>query len=181
MVKNNLQIAVFGGGCFWCTEAMLEELKGVESVESGYSGGTVPNPTYEQVCGGKTGHAEVTRIKFNPEVISYRQLLEVFFLTHDPTTTDRQGNDVGKQYRSVIFYSDESQKKEAENIIRQFTEEKIFPSPIVTKVEPLGEFYPAENYHQDYYSQNQDKPYCRIVINPKLDKFRKNFKELLKK
>ena len=181
MSKNDLVSATFGGGCFWCTEAMFQELKGVESVESGYSGGIMPSPTYEQVCSGKTGHVEVIRIKFNPQILSYRSLLEIFFLSHDPTTINRQGNDVGEQYRSVVFYHNESQKKDAQEVISQLTEEKIFSSPIVTKIEPSKEFYPAEKYHQDYYSQNSDKPYCRIVINPKLDKFRKKFKELLKK
>ena len=174
------QTATFGGGCFWCTEAVFEELKGVESVVSGYSGGTMPNPTYEQVCGGKTGHAEVIQIKFNPEIIPYTKLLEVFFIVHDPTTINRQGNDIGEQYRSVIFYSNEDHKKDAEDYIRELTEKKEFSSPIVTKVEPLKDFYSAEKHRQDYYAQNQDKPYCQIIINPKLNKFRQEFQELLK-
>lgn len=169
--------AVFGAGCFWCTEAVFQRLNGVKAVMPGYSGGLTPNPTYEQVCTGRTGHAEVAKIDFDPGVVSYDELLEVFFATHDPTTKDRQGNDRGTQYRSVIFYASEEQKKAAEDAIRKFTPD--FPAPIVTEIKPLGEFYPAEDYHQNYFNENGAQPYCSFVISPKLAKFRKKFGDTL--
>jgi peptide-methionine (S)-S-oxide reductase len=173
-----METAVFGGGCFWCTEAILQGLKGVKSVLPGYSGGTVPNPTYEQVCDGNTGHAEVTKIEFDPSVIKFEVLLEVFFATHDPTTVNRQGEDVGEQYRSVIFYTTPEQKQTAEKYIAEA--QKDFTSPIVTQVVPFDKFYGAENYHQNYFVKNPDKAYCQFVINPKLEKFKKKFANLLK-
>jgi methionine-S-sulfoxide reductase len=167
--------AVFGGGCFWCTEAVFQRLKGVKAVMPGYAGGKAPNPSYEQVCSGWTGHAEVAKIEFDPAVISYADLLEVFFATHDPTTKDRQGNDRGTQYRSIILYASDDQKKAAEDAIKKFAPD--FPAPIVTEVKPLGEFYPAEDYHRNYYNENGAQPYCSFVISPKLAKFRKKFAE----
>jgi peptide-methionine (S)-S-oxide reductase len=180
ITSSNLDTAVFGAGCFWCVEAIFEELKGVQSVEAGYSGGTVENPSYEQVCTGTTGHAEVARIIFDPTVISYDDLLEVFWTTHDPTTLNRQGADVGEQYRSVIFYLNEKQKEAAEKSKKEIAP-KIWDDPIVTSIEPLKKFYIAEDYHQNYYDNNPTKGYCQYVINPKLEKFRKKFKEKLKK
>lgn len=171
--------AVFGAGCFWCVETIFERLKGVESVESGYSGGTVENPSYDDVCSGKTGHAEVARITFNPDIISYEELLEVFWTTHDPTTLNQQGADIGTQYRSAIFYLNEDQKNTAVKS-KEETAPQIWSNKIVTEITPLDKFYPAENYHQDYYNQNSEKSYCKFVINPKLDKFRKKFKDKLK-
>lgn len=176
-----LDTATFGEGCFWCTEAFFTQLKGVEKVVSGYSGGHVPNPTYQQVCTGTTGHAEVSEIIYDPSVISYDMLLQAFWESHDPTTLNRQGNDVGPQYRSVIFYHNQSQKEKAEAYKKKLNEAKVFNSPIVTAIEPLENFYPAENYHQDYYENNPNQPYCQLVIRPKLEKFRKVFKEELKK
>jgi peptide-methionine (S)-S-oxide reductase len=180
MSDAKTQVAVFGGGCFWCTEAVFDELRGVTSVVSGYAGGTVKNPTYEQVCGGGTGHAEVIRIEFDPSQISFRDLMTVFFATHDPTTLNRQGNDVGTQYRSAILYADDEQKREAESFIKELDGAKTFSKPIVTTLEPLGEFYAAENYHQKYYANNPYQPYCQYMIPPKLDKLHKKFSELLK-
>ena len=174
-----METAIFGGGCFWCTEAIFKKLRGVVSVVPGYAGGTTENPTYEAVCGGKTGHAEVIKIEFNPNVIQYRDLLEVFFLTHDPTTMNRQGNDVGEQYRSIVLYASLEQKKLAEEIITELTASGEFKDPIVTRVVPLEKFYEAEDYHHDYYAQNQNKPYCRLVIDPKLEKLRKKFAPFL--
>lgn len=180
-IKNlELETAVFGGGCFWCTEAIFLKLKGVVSVMPGYSGGKKPNPTYEEVCGGNTGHAEVIKIDFDPTQVSYRDLLEVFFSTHDPTTLNRQGNDVGEQYRSVIFYTNEKQKQEAEGFIRELEQEKVFASEIVTQLEPFEKFYDAEDYHKNYFERNQNNPYCMVVINPKLEKFKKKFVSLMK-
>lgn len=179
-MSNKLETAVFGGGCFWCTEAVFQNLRGVVSVLPGYAGGRVPNPTYEQVSSGMTGHVEVSKIEFNPDQITFHDLLEVFFATHDPTTQDRQGNDVGEQYRSVVFYVNDRQRAEAENVIRQLQASKAFNAPIVTQVQPLNAFYQAEDYHQQYYSRNQDKPYCRLVIDPKLAKFRAQFAKKLK-
>jgi peptide-methionine (S)-S-oxide reductase len=176
----NPETAVFGGGCFWCLEAVFQRLPGVKSVESGYMGGRVENPTYKQVCNGSTGHAEVVRVTFDPGQISYRDLLEVFFAIHDPTTLDRQGNDVGTQYRSVIFYSSDEQRREAEQAIVQLTAAHEFSAPIVTAVEPATVFYVAEGYHQNYFNENSEQPYCRFIIAPKLDKFRKAFAEKLK-
>ena len=167
------QQATLGGGCFWCLEAVYQEVDGVTGIVSGYSGGSRPNPTYEQVCSGATGHAEVVQLTFDPSKVSYREILEVFFAIHDPTTKDRQGNDVGTQYRSVIFTHDETQKREAESIINELTAEQAYDAPIVTEVQPLEAFYPAEEYHRDYYRQHRSQPYCAFVISPKLAKFRK--------
>jgi len=172
--------AVFGGGCFWCTEAVFDELRGVRSVVSGYAGGKTKNPTYEQICMGTTGHAEVIKIEFDPDEISFRDLLTVFFATHDPTTLNRQGNDAGTQYRSAIFYADEKQKEEAALFIKELDDAKTFRNPIVTTLEPLTEFYPAEDYHQKYYANNPYQPYCQITIPPKLNKLHKQFVALLK-
>jgi len=181
MSQKQSEIATLAGGCFWCLEAVYEDLKGVESVESGYTGGSVPNPTYEQVCSGNTGHAEVVRITFDPSVASYRDLLEVFFTIHDPTTLNRQGNDVGPQYRSAIFYHTPEQKSTAEDVIVQLTAQKVWDNPIVTEVTPLREYYPAEDYHQEYYRRNPGQPYCSVVIAPKVAKFRSRYLEKLKR
>ena len=178
---SNTELATFGSGCFWCSEAVFSELQGVVKVEPGYSGGIVPNPTYDEVCTDTTGHAEVAQVTFDSAVISYRELLEVLFSTHDPTTKDRQGGDEGSQYRSVIFYNSEQQRKEAEGIVRELTEERAFRNPIVTEVVPLTAFYPAEDYHREYYKRNLSQPYCRAVISPKLAKFRAHFNSRLKK
>ena len=167
--------AVFGGGCFWCTEAVFKSLKGVKTVEPGYAGGTTENPTYENIG----DHAEAIKIDFDETKISFVNLLTVFFATHDPTTPNRQGADVGTQYRSVILYANDSQKQEAEKFIKELNESSKFGEPIVTEVQPLDKFYPAEDYHKNYYEQNQDKPYCQIVINPKLQKVRQQFAELV--
>jgi peptide-methionine (S)-S-oxide reductase len=181
MSKNaKTDIAVFGGGCFWCTEAVFDELKGVISVVSGYTGGSTKNPTYEQVCSGGTGHAEVIRIEFDPDQISFRDLMTVFFATHDPTTLNRQGNDVGTQYRSTILYADEEQERQAEAFIKELNDSKAFGKPVVTTLEPLGEFYAAEDYHQEYYARNPYQPYCQYSIPPKLNKLHKQFSQLLK-
>lgn len=171
-----MELATLGSGCFWCTEAVFQQLKGVKSVKSGYAGGTTENPTYEQVCTGRTGHAEVIQVEFDPSVISYEELLEVFFETHDPTTMNRQGNDVGTQYRSIILYHSDEQKEIAERVKKRLDESGKWKNPIVTEIKPFTEFYIAENYHQDYYNQNKNQPYCRIVISPKLQKFEKSFK-----
>lgn len=176
-----MKIATFANGCFWCTEAIFKELRGVESVVPGYTGGNVPNPSYAAVCSGETGHAEALQITFDPKVISYRDLLKVFFLTHDPTTLNRQGNDIGTQYRSAIFYHSDSQKKDAEEVVKEIEKEKIYQNPIVTKIEPAKEFYEAESYHQNYYEKNPDQAYCRIIIDPKVAKFRNQFVEMLKR
>jgi peptide-methionine (S)-S-oxide reductase len=178
--REGQEVATLGGGCFWCLEAVYELLRGVEQVESGYSGGTVPNPTYRQVSTGATGHAEVVRLTYNPGQISYREILEVFFTIHDPTTLNRQGADVGTQYRSVIFYHDQEQKEIAEQVIREFEEQQVWDDPIVTQVVPLEAYYKAEDYHQEYYRNNQQQPYCRIVIAPKVAKLRKQYFEKLK-
>ena len=180
MSKSNKEIAVFGGGCFWCTEAVFDELLGVQSVVSGYAGGTMKNPTYEQVCSGQTGHAEVIKIEFDPSQISFRDLLTVFFATHDPTTLNRQGNDAGTQYRSVILYADEAQKQAAASFIKELEAAKTFRNPVVTTLEPLAEFYPAEDYHQKFYANNPYQPYCQYTIPPKLNKLHKAFSQLLK-
>ena len=172
--------ATFGGGCFWCTEAVYAQIKGVESVVSGYTGGRVENPTYKQVCSGLTGHAEAVEITYDPAVVPYEKLLEIFFSTHDPTTLNRQGADVGTQYRSAIFYHDDEQKEAAQQVIIRLNAAKVFPSKIVTKLEPATVFYPAEDYHQDYFALNGFQPYCQAVIAPKVAKVRKVFKELLK-
>lgn len=169
------EVALLGGGCFWCLEAVYQELQGVTGVVSGYAGGHVPHPTYEAVCGKETGHAEVVRVTFDPGVISYREVLEVFFATHDPTTKDRQGNDIGPQYRSVIFTMDASQEETARSVIAALEAAQLFDAPIVTEVAPAPVFYPAEDYHQNYYSLHGAQPYCAFVISPKLAKFRKQF------
>jgi peptide-methionine (S)-S-oxide reductase len=181
MENNTIQTAVFAGGCFWCTEAIFQNLRGVKSVVSGYTGGNVENPDYEAVSSGSTGHAEAIKIEFDPTQISYTDLLEVFFATHDPTTLNRQGNDIGTQYRSAIFYASEEQRKLAQEFIQKVELEKIYTSPIVTKLEPLGEFYAAEEYHKNYFLNNPTKAYCQVVINPKLEKFKQKFSNLLKK
>lgn len=167
--------ATLGGGCFWCLEAVYQEVEGVTGIVSGYAGGHVANPTYEEVCGKKTGHAEVVQLTYDPARVSYRTLLEVFFAIHDPTTPDRQGNDVGPQYRSVIFTHDDEQAREAHALVAELTAEQVFPAPIVTQVAPLPVFYPGEAYHQNYYRQHSRQPYCAFVIAPKLTKFRKHF------
>jgi peptide-methionine (S)-S-oxide reductase len=174
------KIATFGGGCFWCIEAVFLDLQGVSKVVSGYSGGTRVNPTYQEVCQGNTGHAEVVQVYFDPEIISFVELLEVFWSIHDPTTLNRQGNDVGPQYRSVIFYHDDRQKDLAENYRRKLEESEAFDDPIVTAIEPYRNFYKAEDYHQNYFNLNPQLPYCRIVIQPKVEKFRKVFADKLK-
>lgn len=175
------EIATLGSGCFWCSEAVFSELRGVTKVEPGYSGGTVANPTYEQVCSDSTGHAEVAQVTFDSDSLSYRELLEVFFSTHDPTTPNRQGADEGSQYRSVIFFHDEEQRKVAQEIITELTKDRVFRSPIVTEVAPFKEFYPAEDYHREYYKRNPRQSYCQVVISPKLAKFRAHFQSKLKK
>src|SRR4026208_622514 len=180
MTNQQTAVAVFGGGCFWCTEAVFDELRGVKSVVSGYTGGTSKDPSYEQVCSGKTGHAEAIKIVFDPAQILFRDLMTVFFATHDPTTLNRQGNDVGTQYRSAIFFADEQPKTEAANFIKALEEAKTFANPIVTSLEPLAEFYPAEDYHQKFYANNPYQPYCQYSIPPKLNKLHKQFSQLLK-
>lgn len=179
--EKDLGQATLGGGCFWCVEAVFERLDGVTSVTSGYAGGTVPNPTYEQVCAGNTGHAEVCRITYDTSKVSFDVILEVFFKTHDPTTPNRQGNDVGPMYRSIILYHDEAQKKAAEEIVAALDDSGAFTSPIVTEIAPLTTYYPAEKYHQDYYELNPAQGYCSFVIRPKVEKFEKVFKDRLKK
>ena len=174
------EIAVFGGGCFWCTEAVFKELRGVVSVMSGYAGGHTENPTYAQGCGGMTGHTEVIKIEFDPAQIKYEDLLTVFFSTHDSTTPNRQGNDIGTQYRSVILYTSEEQKKKAEEFIASLNASAKEGSPVITEVKPLDKFYEAENEHRDYYEQNKDQPYCQLIIQPKLQKVQQKFATLLK-
>jgi len=175
------EITTLAGGCFWCLEAVYDDLKGVESVVSGYMGGKRPDPTYEQVCTGATGHAEVVQIVFDPAQVSYRELLEVFFVIHDPTTLDRQGNDVGTQYRSAIFYHSPEQKAAAGEVIARLGAEKLYDDPIVTQVVPAATFYPAEDYHQEYFRRNPNQPYCAVVVKPKVAKFRKHFLEKIKR
>jgi len=179
MMASFREKATLGGGCFWCLEAAFLELRGVTDVVPGYAGGHVPDPTYEQVCMGTTGHAEVVQITFDPSVISYRDLLEVFFALHDPTTPDRQGNDVGPQYRSIILYHDEQQRQTAEAVIRELEASGVYEAPIVTEVVPLKAFYPAEPYHHRYYQRHPWQPYCRVVIAPKLAKLRQQFADRL--
>ncbi|MCS6979257.1 MAG: peptide-methionine (S)-S-oxide reductase MsrA [Flavobacteriales bacterium] len=181
MEFSNSDTIYLGAGCFWCVEAVFKELEGVLSVTSGYMGGHVPHPTYKQVCSGTTGHAEVCRVVFDPQKISFDDILEVYWQTHDPTTPNRQGNDVGTQYRSVIFYTLEKQKERAEYFKQKLNSEKVFPAPVITEIAPAAEFYPAEDYHQNYFSQNPDQPYCQYVIRPKLEKFRKVFAHKLKR
>ncbi len=180
MENQKQEIAIFGAGCFWCVEAVFQNLKGVIKVESGYSGGKIKNPTYSEVCTGQTGHAEVAKITFNPDIVSFETLLSVFFKTHDPTTLNYQGNDHGTQYRSSIFYTSEYQKETAERIIKELNIEKAYPKPIITEVTRFDVFYKAEDYHQNYYNQNKGESYCQYVIQPKVDKFKKVFKEYLK-
>jgi len=180
MKDTGLKAAVFAGGCFWCTEAIFNELKGVKKVVSGYTGGKVANPTYKQVTTGLTGHAECTQITYDPELVTFAELLEVFWMTHDPTTLNRQGADSGTQYRSAIFYTDEDQKQEAIAWKAKLDKEKIWSDPIVTEITKLEKFYPAEDYHQEYYENNPNQGYCRIVITPKLEKFKKIFANKLK-
>ncbi|MBD3723853.1 MAG: peptide-methionine (S)-S-oxide reductase MsrA [Flavobacteriaceae bacterium] len=179
-IQSGKEVATFAGGCFWCTEAIFQEIKGVEKVTSGYIGGKIKNPTYKEVCSGETGHAEAIQITFDPTQVAYEDLLEVFFGTHDPTTLNRQGADVGTQYRSEIFYYSEAQKTKAEDYIKFIEKEQLYNKPIVTKVSPATEFYPAEDYHQDYYSQNSQQGYCQMVIAPKLEKLRKYYQSKLK-
>ncbi len=178
---ERLETALLAGGCFWCLEAVYDELNGVTDVKSGYAGGGVPNPTYEQVCEGTTGHAEVVKVTYDPSVISYRDLLDVFFTIHDPTTLNRQGNDVGTQYRSALFTLSEEQDREAREAIRRVESEGLYPGRVVTQVEPAGEFYPAEAYHDDYFSRNPYQAYCAAVIAPKVAKFRKQHLERLRR
>jgi peptide-methionine (S)-S-oxide reductase len=180
MTNQQTAVAVFGGGCFWCTEAVFDELRGVKSVVSGYAGGTTKSPTYEQVCSGNTGHAEAIKIEFDPAQISFRDLMTVFFATHDPTTRNRQGNDVGTQYRSAIFFTDDQQKAEAASFIKELEEAKTFKNSIVTSLESFADFYPAEDYHQKFYANNPYQPYCQYSIPPKLNKLHKQFSTLLK-
>ena len=180
-MNTNLQTATLAGGCFWCLEAVYDEVKGVQGVESGYTGGHVDNPSYRAVCNGDTGHAEVIQVHFDPNVVSYRDLLNVFFAIHDPTTLNRQGADVGTQYRSAIFYHDDEQKKTAEELIKDLNAQQIWDRPIVTEVAPLDKFYMAEDYHQEYFARNPYQPYCMAVVSPKVSKFRKHFIEMLKK
>jgi peptide-methionine (S)-S-oxide reductase len=177
---TNEQTAIFGGGCFWCIEAVFNRLRGVKQAVSGYMGGHVDKPTYRQVCNGDTGHVEVVRVTFDPSEITFRDLLEVFFSMHDPTTLNRQGNDVGDQYRSVIFYTSDQQEREAEETIAALNEAKAFPEPIVTAVEPATTFFEAEGYHQEYFDHNRTQPYCQFVIAPKLKKFEKQFGEKMR-
>lgn len=180
-MSKNLETAILANGCFWCTEAIFQLLEGVESVTSGYTGGEIKNPTYKEICTGTTGHAEAIKIEFNPSVISYEELLQVFFSTHDPTTLNRQGYDKGTQYRSAIFYISESQKQTAEKLIKALSEAKVFNDSIVTEITELSIFYKAEGYHQNYYNNNKTQGYCVAVINPKLEKFIKNYGDKLKK
>lgn len=175
------EVATLAGGCFWCLEAVFDQLKGVTDVVSGYSGGARPNPTYEQVCSGATGHAEVVQVTFDPDLVSFREILEVFFTIHDPTTLNRQGGDVGTQYRSAIFSHTPAQKAAAEDVIKELNAEKIWDAPIVTEVAPLQAFYPAEAYHQEYFERNPYQPYCQVVVAPKVAKFRKKYMEKLKR
>ena len=178
---SNIDTATFGAGCFWCVEAIFQRLDGVLSVKSGYSGGTVKNPSYKEVCNGTTGHAEVIQLTYDKNRISFDELLEVFWKTHDPTTRNRQGNDVGTQYRSAVFYHNEEQREKAEAYKKRLNEEKVYPNPIITEITAFTNYYPAEDYHQNYYNQNSNQSYCQYVIQPKLEKFEKVFKDRLKK
>ncbi len=180
MTDSGKEIATLAGGCFWCLEAVYDDLKGVESVESGYMGGKTANPNYEDVCSGDTGHAEVVQLTFDPKSVSFKEILEVFFVIHDPTTPNRQGNDVGTQYRSAIFYHSAAQKAAAEQVIADIGAGKIYDDPIVTEVVPASKFYVAEDYHQEYFRRNPAQPYCAFVVRPKVAKFRKHFLEKLK-
>jgi peptide-methionine (S)-S-oxide reductase len=180
-MNKSYEIATLGGGCFWCLEAIFNELRGVEKVVSGYSGGSMPNPTYREVCSGTTGHAEAVQITFDPQLISFKELLQVFFTIHDPTTLNRQGADVGTQYRSVIFYHMPEQKAVAQEVLAELEKAKVWDAPIVTVLAPFEAFYPAEEYHREYYNRYPEQPYCRIVIEPKVAKFRKQYLAKLKK
>jgi peptide-methionine (S)-S-oxide reductase len=177
---GRIEVATLGGGCFWCIEAAFNQLMGIVNVESGYSGGEVALPTYEQVCTGTTGHVEVVKVTFDPDIISFREILEIFFTTHDPTTMNRQGADVGNQYRSVIFYHSEEQREVAEQVIAEFNATKVWDNPIVTQVEPSKEFYKAEGYHQEYFDRHPEAAYCKVIIAPKIFKLRKKYREKLK-
>ena len=181
MENTNLETATLAAGCFWCVEAVFDDLKGVQDVVSGYSGGHLENPTYQQVCSETTGHAEVVQIKFDREELSFKELLQVFFTVHDPTQLNRQGNDVGSSYRSAIFYHSDEQKRVAEEVIKEFTDETIYDKPIVTQIAPFDEFYGAEDYHQEYFANNPNQPYCAAVVAPKVAKFRQKFVSRLKK
>lgn len=180
-IPKGLDLITLGAGCFWCTEAVFQRLEGVKKVVSGYAGGHIENPSYESICTGTTGHAEVIQVYYDPKRINLVELLEVFWMTHDPTTINRQGADVGPQYRSVIFYHSEIQKEISTDLKKKLNEAQVFPSPIVTEISPFSNFYPAENYHQDYYNLNGHQPYCQIVVKPKVDKLKKFFGEKLKK
>lgn len=175
-----MQTATFGGGCFWCTEAVFQNVNGVNQVVSGYMGGELKHPTYMEICNGDTGHAEVIQIDFDENVITFYELLLIFFKTHTPTTLNRQGNDTGTQYRSVIFYANQDQKIQAEKMVNELTEQHVFDKPIITQISPMSDFYEAEDYHQNYFNQNQGKPYCAFVIQPKLNKFASDFKDKIK-
>jgi peptide-methionine (S)-S-oxide reductase len=177
---NGKEIATLAGGCFWCLEAVYDQMKGIESVESGYMGGPKPNPSYEDVCSGRTGHAEVVQLTFDPKTVTFRDILDVFFAIHDPTTPNQQGNDVGSQYRSAIFYHSPEQKKIADDVIAAFTQAQLYTRPIVTEVTAAGAFFIAEDYHQEYFARNPSQPYCTYVVGPKLAKFRTSFAEKLK-
>ncbi len=179
-MSDNVEVATLGAGCFWCVEAVFQDVKGVHKVESGYTGGHVENPTYKQICTGTTGHAEVAQITFDPTVISFEDILMIFWHTHDPTTLNRQGNDAGTQYRSAIFYHNEKQKEIAEKSKAETEASDLWPNPIVTEITPLDVYYPAEDYHQNYFNNNPYQPYCMMVVNPKVQKFRKSFGEWLK-
>ncbi|HQY93052.1 peptide-methionine (S)-S-oxide reductase MsrA [Caldilinea sp.] len=179
--KQNLETVTLGGGCFWCLEAVYVELRGVEKVASGYAGGHVKRPTYREVCNGATGHAEVVQVTFDPSVISLHDILRVFFTIHDPTTLNRQGADVGTQYRSIILYHDATQQQVAREVMDEMAQQRIWPNPLVTELAPLGDFYPAEEYHQDYFARNPKQPYCQVVIAPKVAKFRKQYFQQLKR
>jgi peptide-methionine (S)-S-oxide reductase len=181
MTEAGKEIATLAGGCFWCLEAVFDDLKGVESVESGYMGGKTADPSYEEVCSGQTGHAEVVQLTFDPKQVSFKEILEVFFVIHDPTTLNRQGNDVGTQYRSAIFYRSAEQKAAAEQVVGNIGAAKIYDDPVVTEVVPASKFYVAEDYHQEYFRRNPGQPYCAFIVRPKVAKFRKHFLEKLKK
>jgi peptide-methionine (S)-S-oxide reductase len=180
-LSENIQVTTLGGGCFWCLEAVYDDLQGVLKVESGYSGGSVTNPSYEAVCSGRTGHAEVVQVTFDSSIVSFQEILKVFFAIHDPTTLNRQGADVGTQYRSVIFYQDDEQKDVAEELITRLELDQLWSQPVVTEVEPLETYYRAEEYHQEYFKNNPSQPYCQAVVSPKVAKFRKEFVSKLKK
>ena len=180
-LEKNIEVVTLGGGCFWCLEAVFDEIKGVENVESGYSGGITTSPDYKQVCSGTTGHAEVVQISFDPRIISFRKILEIFFTIHDPTTLNRQGADIGSQYRSIILYHNKKQKNIAKQVIKELEAAKIWDNPITTQIEPFNEFYKAEEYHDRYYYRNLEASYCKIVIAPKIAKFRKKYSKKLRK